>query len=330
MSTATSLGFKKAIVGDLLDPYLMTDLAGTMDLLNGFLLALQAVGTTQLVNGGMEVNQRGGTVTADLAYAHDRFQFLKGGTSTISITDETTIVDTGSGHSLKAVYTHGSAVSYIDQKLEHYLALRGRTITFAIRVRKGVASSVRPYIQATGARTYGATSVTTGAFTTMTVTLAIPAGATSVTVGVELSISDTVYLDNATLCVGTAAMDYVPVQPADDLLRCQRFYQEIGGQNTTEFVSVLQAFSTTDAFGFIPLPVEMMATPTGTVSAAADWSVFSAAGAAIACTTFTLIPTKRGSRLTIAVAAGLVAGNATAMRASATANARLRFESNPP
>lgn len=286
-------------------------------------------GQNLLVNGGMEVFQRGGTVTANSAYAHDRWQVLLNGSSTISVTDETTIIDTGSGHSLKAVYAHNTA-SFIDQKLEHYLQLRGRTVTFAIKVRKGVASSVRPYISDSGVKTFGATSATTGSFTVLTVTLAIAAGATSVNVGVELSISDTVYLDNATLSVGSVAMDYVALTPADDLARCTRYYWELGGLNSTEYVMAMLCYTTTNAMGALLFPTEMAVAPTVTVSAASDWAILTAAGAITALTALAGASiTRRDCRLTATVASGMVAGNASILLANTTTSARVTFEANP-
>lgn len=217
-----------------------------------------------LVNPGFEVCQRTGPFTAHLAYAHDRWQILLGGTSTITVTDEAVVVDVGNAKSLKAVYVHGSAVSYVDQKLEHYLRLRGRTITFAIRVRKGVASSVRPYIQDSGTRTYGATSATTGSFTTLSVTLAIGPAATSVTVGVELSISDTVYLDAATLAVGSAALDYIPLLDAEDLARCLRYYEVLGPAASPPIVQQYAAAGAT-FFATLVFGVRKAVAPTLTV-----------------------------------------------------------------
>ena len=182
-----------------------------------------------LTNGGFEVNQRGGTVTATNAYAHDRWQLLLGGTSTATVTDETALVDTGSGHALKAVYVHGSGLTYIDQKIEDYAGLRGRMVTFAVRVRKGAAASVRAYVQDSGTRLFGVTTATTGAYATISATVLVGAAATGVTVGVELSASDTVYLDNAVLVVGATAPTYVPLHPADEMQRCQRYYEVMGG-----------------------------------------------------------------------------------------------------
>jgi hypothetical protein len=300
--------------------------AGGVDLV----AAATAAPTQQLVSGGFEVLQRGaGPFTANLAYAHDRWQILLGGTSTISVTDETALVDTGSGHALKAVYVQGSAVSSIDQKVEQYLQLRGRTLTFAVRMRKGVASSGRVYIEDSGVRTYGTPTATTGAYETLSVTAPIGAAATAVHVGVELSASDTVYLDNATLGVGSAVQVYLPVDSALELARCMRYYQVLGGLDANEMIAIVQATTTTTALGPLRYPVPMAIAPTMTISAAGDFETLIPSGPAQAVTALTGASiTARSMRLTVTVAANLAAGAASVLRA-ANVNARLILEANP-
>lgn len=302
---------------------LKTDDPANMEYINA------ALSRNLLVNPGFEVFQRGGMITADLAYAHDRWQLDLAGSSTCTITDETTTVDTGSGHALKAVYVHNTA-SIIDQKLEDYLQLRGRTVTFAIRARKGVASSVYPYVNDSGSKTYGSTSTTTGAYETLSATLAIGSSATSVRVGVELRITDTVYLDNATLHVGSSAVAYTPLTAADDLARCLRYYQTWGGADVFEFVAAGQCYSTTRAQCALPLQAPMGGAPTMTVSAAGDWALYAAGATGATCTAVTFgILTPRTVYVDGTVASGLVAGNATVLHANNTTNARISAAWNP-
>lgn len=322
--TTTRLGLNKALGSDNARDYLKTSLAVSLDVLDG------AIGPANLLtNGGFEVNQRGGTVTANNAYAHDRWQHLLGGTSTGTITDETTTVDTGSGHALKWVYTHGSAVSSIDQKVEDYLQLRGRTVSFRIRVRQGVASTVRAYVSDSGTKTYSATQATTGAYLTFAVTLAIGAAATSVRVGVEISASDTVYLDNASLVEGSTAVPYVPLHPADDLARCLRYYEVLGSGQTGEVFAVGQATSATAVSMRIAYAAKAVV-PTITVTAAGDFGALTATGAAAnAFTGLSAVgPGLHQSALSGTGSSGLVAGNAAYVQQLNT-NARVRIEANP-
>ena len=188
-----------------------------------------------LTNPGLEIWQRGsGGFTATNAYTADRWQILLGGTSTVTVTREGTTIDGASLYAAKAVYVQGSANSQIDQLIEDFTQLRGKTLTLSVRVRQGVASNVRPYISDSGAKTYGTASATTGSYVTLMVSLAIGAAATSVRVGIDLGASDTVYLDNAILTIGSLTPTYRPLHPADDLARCQRYFEVQGGVTNSD------------------------------------------------------------------------------------------------
>lgn len=182
-----------------------------------------------LVNGGFEVWQRGaGGFTANAAYTADRWQLsVVGGTNTI--TQETTTVD-GSATSLKMVA--GSATSGITQKLEDFKGLRGKTLSFSIRVNQSVASGCRPEIGQDSGATTATTSATTGSFVTLTVTAAIASNATFINITANFIVAGTYYLDNAMLVIGPAPAPYQPLHPQEDLARCQRYYEVHGGVAT--------------------------------------------------------------------------------------------------
>jgi hypothetical protein len=298
--------------------------SGGYDLVAGLI----APSTPQIVNGGYETNQRGGTVTANNQYAHDRWQILLGGTSTITVTDETTIVDTGSAHALKAVYVHNAA-SQIDQKLEGYAQLRGRQVTFRVRVRAGVVGSARPYVDDSGVKTYGTANTATGAYGTLTVTATIGAAASGVRVGVELGASDTVYLDNASLAFGATPLLYAPVDPALELLRCQRYYYVITG--SPQYVCPMLSYAATTALGAFMFPTEMAVAPTITVPTPSDWSVLDGAANSIACTALAGVTiTVRSCRFNATVAGGLTAGQASMLKGTnASPSPTITFEANP-
>ncbi len=185
-----------------------------------------------LVNPGFEVYQRGASVNSfNLAYMSDRWQLQLGTSSSAIFNHITTTVDVGSSTSLTATYTH-AASTRLDQRIENFRALQGKTVTFSIRIRKGLANSVRPYISDSGSYTNGVSTTTTGAFETHTVTATISANASAVTVGVEYLATDISYLDNAVLAYGTFAPAYVPLDPQVDLARCQRYYEVLGAHMT--------------------------------------------------------------------------------------------------
>lgn len=182
-----------------------------------------------LVNGGFEIWQRGvGAFTANNAYTADRWRILLGGSSTISVSRDSTNQDKSSQYCAACTYTHNTQ-SYLLQVLEDYLQLRGRIITFTVRVRTSTAAAVRCSI------TDGITSSNSGyhsgsgLYETLYVSHAVAAGATLIDVRITLDVTATVYIDNAMLVVGPLAADYVPLHPADDLARCQRYYEVHGG-----------------------------------------------------------------------------------------------------
>jgi len=212
-----------------------------------------------LVNPGFEVYQRGINVPANnLAYLVDRWQIVLGSGSSTFDAVETTVVDAASAASLMLNYTH-SAASRLEQKVEDFRALRSKTITFTIRVRSGVVGAVRPYINDTGAYTYGAAIAATGSFQTLTVTATIGAAASSVNVGVELGATAVVYVDNAVLAYGSIAPDYVPLHASDDLARCQRYYEVMGAHMTGVATAGGQQIG-----GFVPFAVTKGGAPTVT------------------------------------------------------------------
>jgi hypothetical protein len=288
-----------------------------------------------LTNGGFEVWQRGaGPFTGASGFCADRWQRAQGAGSTLSVSRDSAGVDAGSQYCLAATYTH-AAQSFVYQNLPELVPqVIGRTVTLTVRVRVGTASAVRLAIETRGTGagfTYSGYHSGGGAYETLTVTRAVPAGATFLFVYAYLDASCTAYLDSAVLAVGGVAPPYVPLHATDDLARCQRYYWEAGGLSTNEFVCVMQAISTTAAIGVILFPVEMAVTPIVTVSAPGDWALLSAAAAALTTTALggTSHLTRRSARLDASVAAGLIAGNAALLWANTTAAARIRFEANP-
>lgn len=257
--------------GDILlesdwDTYIRDNINGLIDL-----VAVR----NMLVNPDFEVLQRGnGPFSANGAYTADRWQLLLGASSTAAITGETTTIDTLSRGSLKWVYTH-SANSSLDQKLEGGTALRGQAVTFTVRVRQGVANSARAYINDSGAKTYSTTSATVGSFVTFSVTASISGTASSVSVGVELSASDTVYTDNAVCAIGSSAPQFLPPNPAENLARCQRYYEIIG-----EAVSSLMYQGVLDANGYYRMSVtfKVKKATNATITKNGTWSLSGWAG----------------------------------------------------
>lgn len=286
-----------------------------------------------MTNPGVDVWQRGpGPFTLHNSYTADGWGMQLGGTTTMSVTRVTTPVDAGSQYAAQLVVASWSANANFWQRVENFAGLRGVVITYAVRVRSTVANAVRPWVSADGATAvFGAFHSGGGAYETLTVTITVPTNSPGLSCGMDLLANGTYQVDNATLVVGSVPAAYRPLHTADELARCQRYYWEIGGIDPSEFVEMGQNTSTTGGILVLRYAVEMIATPTVTVSAPGDWQVFSAAGAQLPCTALTAgLITKRSCRLAYTVASGLVAGDAAMMRANTTLAARLRFDAPVP
>lgn len=182
-----------------------------------------------LVNGGFEVWQRGaGGFTTTLAYTADRWQ-MTNNLGVHTVTQETSIIDVTGASSLKSVTADTSCK--VQQTIERHLDLRGKTISFSIRARQSVASAAQIFITDSSGTANGSTVATTGSFVTLTVSRTLGSGITSLVVGVAFTAAGTYYLDNAMLVVGPAPAPFQPLHPQEELARCQRYYEVIGGTN---------------------------------------------------------------------------------------------------
>ena len=181
-----------------------------------------------LTNGGLEIWQRGaGPFTANGAYAADRWISNIGAGSTFSVSKDTTNVDTGSGAAAAITYTH-SVASELQQKMEDFAQFKGRTLSLSVRVRTSTANAVQVGIyDSVNAYRFGSFHTGDGTYQTLTVTAPVAATAINVVVVIHLATSCTAYIDNACLTVGSQPATYVPMQPADDLARCLRYYHKV-------------------------------------------------------------------------------------------------------
>lgn len=186
-------------------------------------------GRNLLVNGSFEQWQLGnGPFTSDLAYTADMWQLDLGGSSSASVVKETTTLD-NSPTALSVAYTHNGA-SVIQQKLEGYAQLRGKTLALSVRVRCSAAITVSVTIRDSAGASPGSVALAANTWTTITVVRAINAAATSITVELNLGATATYYFDNAMLVLGPNATEFVPLHPAEDLARCQRYIEIVYGE----------------------------------------------------------------------------------------------------
>lgn len=184
-----------------------------------------------LTNPGFEVLQRSALSSRSSNGLLVDFWNLFQSISTFVATQESTIVDASSSRSLKIIYTHGASgyISCYQSMKELVVALHGKTVTFSVRVRSSVAASVYLDIyDGIGNVSQSTPNQSTGAFETLTVSRVVSGAATDLQLRVLTNgVSCTYYLDNATAVVGSVALEYIPLNPAEETNRCLRYYQEI-------------------------------------------------------------------------------------------------------
>jgi hypothetical protein len=291
-----------------------------------------------LVNGGFDIWQRGTSFTlgAGAAYGPDRWGVNGIGSATINLVKDTSNADSASGACCAATYTHvaGSQLN-IQQTLTaaENPQLKGRVVSFSMRVRTAIAGMVRLGVYDGTVWNYSPYHNGNGAYQTLTVsniTLGAAAAAWYVGLWWDSAISGLAYLDNAMLVIGSQAANYVPLHPADDLARCLRYYQRWAPASASSIIATNYAYATTNANAPVPVQARFAVTPSATISAASDWGMSSGAGAVTACSSLTVGPHGGGAVLLAqgTTASGLVIGQAGVF-ATMNANAWFAAEANP-
>src|SRR5215831_17846427 len=213
MPTPTPLlGLNKAHGTDNWHDYLKTMLAASLDVLDQAVTltgaqtltnktltnpVLTGVSFLNLVtNPGLEIWQRGaGPFTSNGLMTADRWVISLPAGSTLSVSPDTANADAGSLYCAACTYTHvGGTNNRLQQGIEDYAQLRGRTVTFSARVRSGGLSQARVSVwdSVNGFR-YSAYHSGSGFYETLSVTAPIAAAATGVQVGLHLEVSGVVH-----------------------------------------------------------------------------------------------------------------------------------------
>lgn len=188
-------------------------------------LASDTARANLLTNGGFEIWQRGsGPFAANTSYSVDRWALSIGAASALSISRQ---AGNNSPYAASFSYSH-SAASQLIQRVEGG-SLAGRTVTFSIDVFTASANAVRVLVwDQLGALSYSAFHTGNSTWQRLTSSMLVSTSATTLQVYVEFDASAGGAIDNAMLVVGSIPADYAPLHPADDLARCQRYYEVIG------------------------------------------------------------------------------------------------------
>ena len=287
-----------------------------------------------LTNGSFDVWQRGnGPFTGNSTWTADRWQNFLLGADTLSVSRDTANVDTGSEACAALTYTFASAGSGLAQSEgsngDLTLRLRGRTVTFSARVKTSVAAGLRLTLIDLGGSTSGASHTGSGQYETLSVTKAISATTTYVTVLIETQKTGTFFVDNAMLVVGSQPADYAPLHPADDLARCLRYYERLDIASNGIALPGL-AYVATGIMWAWPFKTLKAITPTITYATANQFAALNSTGNTITATaigSFGITSDRATGSLT--VTGGLVAGNASILGAATGGTPYIISEGNP-
>lgn len=250
--------------------------------------ASQAAGKNIIINGGMDIWQRGTSFSVGAAwtYTADRWAgYCDSGTATYA--QESTVVPSNSRYSLK-VTAGGTQNLYVQQIVEtaNTLQLAGKTITVSAKVASSASMTLEMYVQYSTsvdswasitnitATSGGSATPTSSTFVNLTGVYAIPSTAKTLRIYITKSSAFTsgqiMYLGEVQIELGSVPTTFTraggTIQGENSL--CQRYYYQSWG-NGSSSVTGGNCFgvstSTTEIYTGTTFPVSMRSAPTITI-----------------------------------------------------------------
>ena len=249
-----------------------------------------AAGKNIVINGGMDIWQRGTTSTTNNAYATaDRwYQNLGGGSITWS--QETSIVPVGSRYAMKVLSGSAGSSTFVIQAIEtsQTTMLSGKTVTLSAQCSSSATTDWQLYLSyststdnAVGGTWTDLTPSSGSVSTTTTTTFVnnynvflIPSSAKSLRVMVRpatMANGTAAYFGNVQLAEGSVVTTFTRAGGTiqGELAACQRYYyRNTAATNKWILPMCVSATSTTAAVYAFALPVTMRTTPSSLDSSA--------------------------------------------------------------
>jgi hypothetical protein len=239
-------------------------------------------GKNALINGGMDIWQRGTSSSTNLTYIADRwFQYYSAGTATFS--RESTIVPTGSQYSMKIAQATASATITVNQAIETLNAVQfaGQTISVSmmcyaststgmqIQVGYSTSTDVGPLGTWTNiTASSGGAATVTNAWQKMIGTYAIPSTAKSLYISLyipTLTATTNAYFGQAMMELGSVPTQFSRTGGTiqGELAACQRYYWRTANSGVTNANLGGNGFtySTTAGAYWVNNPVAMRIVP---------------------------------------------------------------------
>jgi hypothetical protein len=291
-------------------------------------------GKNALINGGMDIWQRGTSSTTSLSYLADRwFNYSSAGTTTFS--RESSIVPTGSIYSMKIAQATANATITVNQAIETLNAAQyaGQTVTLSTMVYASASTGIQfqlAYSTSTDVGPLGSwTNITAssgGAVTAstswqkMTGTYAVPSTAKSLYMSLfipTLTSGTSAYFTQAMLELGSVPTSFSRTGGtiSAEIEACQRYYEALSYASGA-MITTGQAQSTSAAYAPFSWKVPKRSTPTITTVANTVMPLVAAGTSANGTVAYSTI-TADAARLDVTGATGLAAGNAVSFQAQA-------------
>lgn len=239
-----------------------------------------SVQTNILDNGGFEISQRGTAFVNPNSgiYTVDRWRVDKGATGTppqMDVIQVASPVDSGGFSVGMNIITTGTGTNIscsLLQFVENYLAYAGKTVTCTFRVKTSLTGFHIELYDGVQPVTFGTNHSGSGNWETISCTRTINANPTSLRIYIgfgsqQPSGTGVSYIDSAMLVVGNQPATFVPLHPAIDLARCQRYYQA----GLFETTALGRTGPTTYNMEYATQITTMRTTPTITVSSVSVW-----------------------------------------------------------
>ena len=297
-------------------------------------------GKNALINGGMDIFQRGSFSSTSSAYALDRWKVAVGGSaSATTVTQQTTGAPSGSRYSMRiasgASGGYGTPIQAIETN--NTVLLQGKTVVLSALLRRNATYNGSVVVKISknstvdadpfGAGWSAISSVTvangsmpTGTGSTdwylVTLTAAIPNDGTANTVYVEFGgsvASSGAYweLAQTQLEVGSVATPFSRAGGTlqGELAACQRYYWRNSGAVYNPMGPAGYTTASTSANGYMILPVTMRVTPTSVDFANLTWRQINALGYTVTGITLSSVSTNKVIRADVAVSGGGMTSN---------------------
>jgi hypothetical protein len=217
-----------------------------------------------VINGAMQVSQRGDYTTATAITSHtyylDRWQAITAGVTG-------TIQDTGFASKLVATSSATGSLRY-RSKFEEITYLSSKIVTLSCQMKSNDANS-RINMYADGWQSATATHTGGGDWESMSITLTLPAGITSelsAHIGIDGASSADVSITSGDYCeikdvqleLGSTATDFEHRSYGEELALCQRYYQY--GSTSSTYCGFSNGSS--QVYFTVPLPTPLRISPT--------------------------------------------------------------------